>query len=168
MKRILFVLLPVMSGCAQPSHISKLFGGDKNIALVRSHGHVEAFRLRPPKSLSEYTGFYNKWPVLTGPVAVNAMIADELTALLLDENTYCLWDEGKGCKPSPGVLLRFSNGSGTIDIAFCFECNMMFTYEGSDPVYGANFDYSHNALLKYFVNLFPLDTDLPKLVLRPQ
>jgi hypothetical protein len=97
---------------------------------------------------------------------VGTKTAADLSTALLDEKTYCLWDEGKGCKPSPGVMLRFIRDTGSIDVAFCFECNILFTFEGSLPVYSANFDHSHNILLRHFIKLFPLDADLPKLIWR--
>jgi hypothetical protein len=170
MRSVPIVVLLLSLGCSKQGHISKLFG-DRNVETIRSPERVECYRLRPPRTTNEVrkqgsTPLYNLWPVLAGPIIVDTKTAADLSKALLDEKTYCLWDEGKGCIPSPGVMLRFIRDTGSVDIAFCFECDMLFTYQGSEPIYGANFDYSHNSLLTYFVKLFPTDPDLPKLIRR--
>jgi hypothetical protein len=125
---------------------------------------VEAFRLRPPNTKAEDTLIYSQWPILAGPVTVDSKIGAELSAALLDEKTYCLWDEGKGCHLQPGLMVRFFRESRSVDVVFCFECDMMLTFQESKAVWGANFDYSHNLLLGFFVKIFPSDPDLPRFI----
>jgi len=128
----------------------------------------KCFSLRHPKTSEiperDYL-LYNRWPVVKGPVLPEPKISGELLAALLDEKTFCNWDEGKGCKPHPGVMIRLK-GTETIDLMFCFECDMLLTFRGREPIWGANFDYSHNRLLSYFIAIFPDDPDLPKLLLK--
>ncbi|MBI3856309.1 MAG: hypothetical protein HY293_11525 [Planctomycetes bacterium] len=161
-------LLLLVPGCGrEPGHIEKLYGSAVNLEVLKKPERVEAFRLRRPKTKEEDSPLYNKWPVALGPVAVDAKTAAQLSALLLDEQTFNDWDEAKGCIPTPGLMLRFSD-SRQIDLAFCFECNIMFTYRGSAVLGGANFDRSHDLLLGHFISLFPADVDLPRLLYRKQ
>jgi len=163
MRRAALIAL-MLAGCGRkPGHIENLYGSAVNIDVLRKPDKVEAFRLRHPKTQAEYSSNYNQWPVAAGPINVDATISAELAKLLLEEKTFCLWDEGKGCKPSPGLMLRFSD-TRQIDLAFCFECDILYTYRGSQALGSANFDYSHNLLLKFFIALFPSDPDLPKLL----
>ena len=166
--RLGLALAALLAGCADSRNLERLYGGPANLEAIRSCQAVEVFRLRHPKTSEiperDYL-LYNRWPVVKGPILPEPKISGELLAALLDENTFCNWDEGKGCKPHPGVMIRFK-GTETIDLMFCFECDMLLTFRGREPIWGANFDYSHNRLLSYFIAIFPDDPDLPKLLLK--
>jgi len=151
-------------GCGQgPSRrIEKLFGGPDNVDIVASPERVEAFRLRPP-SPGERIEHYNEWPVLGGAVRVPADVAARFSRGLTRDSTYPLWEDVKGCDPRPGFLLRFMADGRHVDVVFCFECAILFTYRGSESIWYANFDESTQAIASLFLQVFPRDPALVRL-----
>ncbi|HEV3028973.1 MAG TPA: hypothetical protein VG457_15445 [Planctomycetota bacterium] len=159
------VLLVLLVGCAPaPSRrIEKLFGGPDNFDIVASPERVEAFRLRPP-FLSEKVDHYNQWPVQGGAVRVPADVAARFSRGLTSESTYPRWEDAKACDPRPGFMLRFTADGRHVDVVFCFECAILFTYRGPESIWYANFDESTRAIASLFLQVFPRDPSLSRLV----
>ena len=165
MMRPAIIVLFALAGCSKSGNIERLYGGSANLEAIRSSQDIEVFRLADPKTAEVANRHYNQWPIARGPITPDAKSSGELLAILLDESTFCNWEEGKACKPHPGVMIRLK-GRDKIDLTFCFECDMMSTFRGSEQIWGANFDYSHNRLLKSVISFLPDDPDLPKLIRR--
>jgi hypothetical protein len=164
MRRVAGILLVLLAGCGHgPSRrIEKLFGGPDNVDIVASPERVEAFRLRPP-SPGEVVEHYNQWPALGPAVRVPSEVASRLSRGLTKESTYPLWEDAKGCDPRPGFLLRFTADGRHVDVVFCFECAILFTYRGSESIWYANFDESEKAIASLFLQIFPRDPVLSRL-----
>jgi len=170
MKRSFAVVLLAGLGCIEgPSagpgrlgKIGKLYGGADNVDLVASAERVEAFRLRRP-GRDELEKPYNQWPVIGAAVRVPSDVASRFSRGLTSESTYPRFDAPKRCDPVPGFLLRFFADGRSIDVCFCFECGILFTYRGPDPLWYANFDESAPALAALFLKVFPADEDLRRL-----
>ena len=170
MRRALAVLLLLGSGCFDHSadtplklgRMGKLYGGAEGIDTVESPDRVEAFRLRPPSS-DQKIERYNQWPTLGPAVRVPADVASRFSKGLTRESTYPNWDTPKACDPQPGFLLRFHAGGRSVDVAFCFECQILFTYRGSESIWYANFDESTKTIAALFLQIFPGDPVLAKL-----
>src|SRR6476646_57346 len=135
MRRGLAVLLLLGSGCFDHGpdtaltvgRMGKLFGGADGLDTVASPDRVEAFRLRPPAP-SEKIDHYNQWPTLGPAVRVPPDVAARFSRGLTRESTYPRWETPKACDPRPGFLLRFTAAGRTVDVVFCFECELLFTY----------------------------------------
>ena len=136
----------------------KLFGGEDNRDLVASPERVEAFRLRPPSRVDEATN-YNQWPVVGAAVRVPSDVAARFSRGLTSESTYA-GDDPKGCKPVPGYMLRFTGGGRSVDVVFCFECAILFTHRGPEPLWYGNFDPSAKAIAALMLQVFPGDPGL--------
>jgi hypothetical protein len=160
------LLALLLAGCAQgPStRMIRLFGGAENVEIVASADRVEASRLRPPSRSGEGAPNYSQWPVVGAPVRVPPEIASRFSRGLTSESTYTSWDEGKGCIPTPGLKLRFTRDGRSLDVVFCFECGMLFTYRGEQAIWGGNFDGSAREILPLFLQLFPGDSSLPRML----
>jgi hypothetical protein len=150
-------------GCSKQAEVERLFGGVDNVEAMKHSPTVEVFRLRKPTTQKEADRPYNQWPVAAGPVVLDSKTSDPLLWILLEDKAYSDWGNGKGCIPAPGVMIRVK-GAETIDLAFCFECDMLFTFRGSQQIWFANIDHVHNQLLGHFVDIFKSDPDLPKLI----
>ncbi|HZF00237.1 MAG TPA: hypothetical protein VE981_24720 [Planctomycetota bacterium] len=158
------------SGCLFDDHphppanlgkMGKLWGSAENLDVVQSPDRVEAFRLRPAQ---EQGVPYNRWPTSAGPVRVAPAVAQRLSTGLTRPSTYGTWDAPKACEPRPGLLLRFHQAGRSVDVAFCFECDILFTYRADESIWYANFDEHHDDILKVFIEVFPKDASLPALL----
>jgi len=170
MRRGLALLLLLGSGCfdsgpdipARLGRMGKLFGGPEGLEVVAGPDRVEAFRLRPPSS-DEKIDHFNQWPVLGDAVRVPPDVARRFSRGLTRESTYPRWEEPKACDPRPGFMLRFHGGGRQVDLVFCFECQILFTYRGSESIWYANFDESAKSIAAQFLLVFPGDPVLSRL-----
>jgi len=169
MKRGLAVLLLLGAGCfdhgpdtpLKLGRMGKLFGGEDGLDTVSAPDRVEAFRLRTP-SPSQALDHYNQWPTLGPGVRVPAEVAARFSRGLTRESTYPRWEEPKACDPRPGFLLRFHAGGRSVDVAFCFECAILFTYRGTESIWYANIDESTRGIATEFLHVFPGDPVLTR------
>lgn len=147
--------------------LRELLGADR-IDVIRAATRVESHRLkawRPPGQTGDTQWSGNLWTAEIIPDRVLARGPDldagqvaELTGLLLDPETY-LWDVAKACAPTAGVGLRFVSEKGAVDVALCFECDML---AATTPGAGANdrwedFDPIRPQLVRLVKALFPND-----------
>lgn len=171
MKHACAALLLLGLGCFDHDHASmplrlgkmgKLFGGADNLDIVTAPERVDAFKLRRP-GRDEAGKPYNQWPVIGAPVRVPPDVASRLSNGLTSEATYPRFDMPKACDPAPGYMLRFFADGRSVDVCFCFECQILFTYRGPDSIWYANFDESTKAIASLFLKVFPADDDLRRL-----
>lgn len=167
---LLLLLLPLGSGCFDEGpdgvprlgRMGKLYGGPEGLDAVESPDKVEAFRLRPPQP-GESAAHFNEWPVVGTAIRVSPDLASRLSRGLTRESTFPRWEEPKLCDPRPGFKLRFTGSGRSVDIVFCFECEILFTYRASESIWYANFDGSTKAIAGLFLQLFPNDPVLAQL-----
>jgi hypothetical protein len=57
----------------------------------------------------------------------------------------------------PGFVVAFTRAEGEIDIFLCFECDMLAVHVGENYRAQADFDPSHNELLRIIKTLYPND-----------
>ena len=170
MTRPAAVLLLLLAGCfgdhpEDPVHLGrmgKLFGGKGGLDVVEFPERVEAFRLRAPDGAQAQQG-YNRWPTVGPAVRVPSDAAARFSRGLTRESTYPRWEDPKGCDPRPGHMLRFFGDGRSVDVVFCFECKILFTYRGSESIWYANFDGSTKAIATTFLQVYPNDADLKAL-----
>ena len=170
MKAAAALVLILASGCFDEGpegrprlgRMGKLYGGAEGLDAVESPDHVDAFRLRPPAPGQQIPRF-NEWPVVGQPVRVAPAVASRFSRGLTRESTFPRWEEPKACDPRPGFLLRFTSGGRHVEIVFCFECQILFTYRASESLWYANFDGSTRTIAGLFLQVFPGDPVLSRL-----
>ena len=170
MRKAAALLLILASGCFDEGpdgmprlgRMGKLYGGAEGLDTVESPDRVEAFRLRPP-SREKDAAHYNDWPTVGEPVRLPSAVASRFSHGLTRESTFPRWEEPKVCDPRPGFMLRFTSGGRHVDVVFCFECQILFTYRASESLWYANFDGSTKAIAGLFLQIYPNDPVLSSL-----
>jgi hypothetical protein len=168
MRRVLPALLLLAVGCFDEGpdgmprlgRMGKLYGGAEGLDTVEGPDRVEAFRLRPP---DRPTAHYNEWPTVGEPVRLPSAVASRFSRGLTRESTFPRWEEPKVCDPRPGFMLRFTSGGRHVEVVFCFECRILFTYRGGESLWYANFDGSTKAIAGLFLQIYPNDPVLAHL-----
>jgi hypothetical protein len=164
------LVLMLTAGCIEgsprgpgpSSRIDKLFGGPDNADIVASQERVEAVKLRRPGRDQESKP-YNQWAQIGAPVRVPSDVASRFAKGLTSQSTYPRGDTPKACDPVPGYMLRFWADGRSIEVCFCFECNILFTYRGPDSLWYANFDESEKSIAALFLKVFPADENLRRI-----
>ncbi len=150
----------------QRSHdnVTKLFGGSEGLQALVAPEKVEAFRVRamPNDENPDSQATVGGATITTGPVAVDAGTARDLAGILKDPHTYG-WDFAKGCKFDPGVVLRFTAGTSTVDVILCFHCEELQSYLNGKKVGGEDFDAATARIAAIVKRLFPNDEEIQKL-----
>jgi hypothetical protein len=150
------LLLALVAGCGG-ARVSGLVGGEASVETIRTATNVTAYRLdgrlgaKADKSMHGY-------PVLAGPVEVDAASRATLADVLLDDDTY-LWDVAKACEFMPGVLIRYEG----LDVLLCFSCDELEVYVGNKQVGHEDFDPRRKDLVAVAKRLFPDDAAIGKL-----
>jgi hypothetical protein len=146
--------------------LEKLFGGPGNLQIVRSPDKVqvwktEGFLNRQSDSRPEQRAFYRKGGE---PKTVPSDLSKSLTEKLSNRSSYYS-DTGssKACVPMPGFVIAFTRAEGEVDIFLCFECGILAVQVGEKFKAEADFDPSHNELLRIIKTLFPDDENVQSL-----
>lgn len=84
---------------------------------------------------------------------------ERLKAVLLDDDTY---SPPPMCLPTPGVKVRLTNGSSSLDIWLCFECDMA-VFETGEICRWTDFGASRKRMLDLCREAFPKDKALRSL-----
>jgi hypothetical protein len=140
------------SGCSS-GDLKDVFGNEQAMATVKNATSVKAYRLQLG---SYYQESLSDYKIADGPVYVSDDIASRLSKILLDASIY-EWDSAKLCEPDYGVRIQFSEGDNTVDVLFCFECDILAVYHNGRPVGGEDFDDARSRLVSIVQKLFPND-----------
>ena len=172
------LLIAIVTACAiiggayaysNRSPLLKLFGGTKNVEIVRHPTRVEAYRLGDPPGGSPSTDDVSgisplDYPVTAGPVLVSSKTAAKVSAALVSRDTYG-WDYAKACGyPIYGVKLSFFQGNDRVDVYFCFLCNVLAVARDDQTFGGEDFDDARAVLVQAAKQAFPDDKSIQELV----
>lgn len=175
-ERVVAAGAAVLSGCsaappANPSssnsepaakpiaNVQQMFGGKEAVGLFSRFDKAEAFRIQD----SEYQKTIDAYTTVSGPVALDQDEGRKLANLLSDEKSY-LWELSKACgDPVYGVRIRFTRGEATLDVLFCFKCDVLLAYWNGKSVGGEDFDPIQPHLVALMKSLFPQDDVIQKL-----
>ena len=102
------------------------------------------------------------YPILAGPVPLDAATAAELAAILLDDDTYD-WDRAKGCEFAPGVAIRASRDTTSVDVLLCFSCDEVAFYVNGTKRGTEDTDARRADLVQIAKRLFPDDPKISAL-----
>jgi hypothetical protein len=178
MKKKTLVLVAVAVGiiCAcsaliwnhQRSKVAELFGGSDAFAILQQPSKVEAYRLNGIRGGGSLTGYgqskvLDDYAVISGPVPVPQELARQLASVLMSYNTYG-WNYGKACDPIYGARLGFVDKEGhSVDVVFCFECDILAVYRDGKLVRGKDFDAARPHFVRAMKILFPQDKAMQSL-----
>jgi hypothetical protein len=130
-----FAILAVLgaaafASCAEDGldrRVVKELGGKEVAHTLATAPRVLAYRVKPdpvkadaPEAKTAVAGY----PVIGGAVALDAETSKNLRAVLLDPGAY-EFGVAKACEFVPGVGVRFVGEERTIDVVFCFECDVL-------------------------------------------
>lgn len=140
-----------------------LLGGPDGVATLSGPDRVEAWRIDggPWPSGKPAGPALHGYPVLSGPVPVDADAAVRLVRVLRRADTY-LFDAAKGCVFSPGVVVRFTRGERSVDVLLCFSCDELSVVPGGRE----DFDAARPELVTWVKRAFPADAALQALTPR--
>ena len=150
---ILSTVLFTATGCQAAERLDSLFGDAGAQGVVAKPTKVQAYRLADK---SFYQPTVKDYKTTAGPIAVDEALAARLSKLLLDRDNY-LWDVAKGCEPIFGVRLEFTQGDKSVDLFFCFECDILAVYFRGKPVGSEDFDTMRPQLVEIVQKIFPDD-----------
>ena len=155
-------MLTIFAGCTGSNgQISNLLGGNAGIEIIHNPARVEAFRIGPPEPP---TLDFIHWPVQSGPLVLDAIQTAEAASLILAGTSYDEWHSETGCGPQPGLKLMFIQHEQSRTLIFCFECDEVYAYDGSQKIGLSNIAPAHDHFLKFFIKMFPADKQLTTLL----
>ena len=96
--------------------------------------------------------------VLGGETVVDIIRSASLKRVLLDQQSYELLS-AKGCEPIFGVGVTFEKGADTVDVLFCFQCDILVVYHHDEDVGGEDFDPVRPTLISVMKQTF-VDDDV--------
>jgi len=130
-----------------------LFGDEDMLEVLRMPESVEAFRLK--ETFSE-DGIPDDDGRTAGPIELDAELSEQLATLMLDPDTY-EWRVSKACDPRYGVLVQFTAGDTTVEVLYCFECDILAIYVNGEFTGIGEFDHGSDQLAQVFKEVFPDD-----------
>jgi len=161
------VYVYILNGPGNEELVSKAFGSRQIFDAFIASQQVTAQRLHrrdrneiSPDVLSNYK---------RGPsVAVPASQARRLKRVMQRSSSYYQGSNRKACIPDYGVLFTFRSGDRAVQVALCFNCNMLEVFDGGDdkarPVNSLpDFDPMRSDLVAIVKKVFPDDGEIREL-----
>ena len=114
----------------------------------------------PPDVLSNYK---------RGPfVPMPASQSQRLKRVMQRSSSYYQGSNAKSCIPDYGVLFTFRDGQRAIQVALCFNCNMLAVFDGGDDKARSvntlpDFDPMRSDLVAIVKKVFPDDAEIQDL-----
>ena len=126
---------------------------------MHAASEVHAYRLAEASFYQDELSSYKR-----AGEAVTVSEADrlQLRDLLLDKESYEL-EMAKACEPIFGVGVTFARGEQSVDVLFCFECDILAVYQDGRVVGDEDFDPARTRLVRLMKNFFPADDVIQQL-----
>lgn len=167
MKKTLTILLLLLGGCQRPAEqpavssqeLLAVFGSQQVIDTVHAASEVHAYRLADSSFYEDELSSYER-----SGEALTVSEADrlQLRDVLLDKESYEL-EMAKGCEPVFGVGVTFVKGERSVDVLFCFACDILVVYQDGKVVGDEDFDPARTRLVRLVKNFFPTDDVIQQL-----
>ena len=139
--------------------LKPVFGSQQVIDAIQSSTTAQAYRLAEESFYEQELSNYDR---VGDSIEVAAADRVRLQKVLLDENSYEL-NSAKGCEPVFGVGLSFLTDKRTVDVLFCFQCDILVVYDNGKEVGGEDFDPVRPQLVAVMKNIFPGDEVIQQL-----
>jgi hypothetical protein len=160
------VYVYILNGPANEELVSKAFGSRQIFDAFITFQQVTAQRLHSRdrnEILPDVLSNYKRGP----SVPVPASQARRLKRVMQRSSSY-QWSIHKACIPDYGVLFTFRSGGRAVQVALCFNCNMLDVFDGGDdkarPVNSLpDFDPMRSDLVAIVKKVFPDDGEIQAL-----
>jgi len=161
------VYVYVLNGTPNEELISKVFGNRQIFDSFVAAQQVTAQRLHwrnrneiTPDILSNY----KRGPSVPVPMSQ----AQRLKRILQRSSSYYQGSNAKACIPDYGVLFTFRSGDRAVQVALCFNCDMLGIFDGGDDKARSvnslpDFDPMRGRLVAIVKKVFPDDAEIQEL-----
>ena len=169
------LVLPVVGLAALPAcrredrpgradwRVMQLYVGGTGVRTIAEPENVTAYRISPdatpPRVGVPHVGLHR---ITSAAVTVPPEDVALLSRVLLSADTYD-WHRAKSCEFRPGVGLRFERAATLMDLALCFECDMLTIHRDGRRIGVEDFDAARPELVRLAKRLFPGDADIAAL-----
>ena len=126
---------------------------------MQTSSTVHAYRLADTSFYQDELSSYER---AGEAVTVSEVDRLQLRDLLLDKESYEL-EMAKGCEPIFCVGVTFARGEQSVDVLFCFECDILAVYQDGRSVGDEDFDPARTRLVKLVKKFFPDDDVIQQL-----
>lgn len=159
---LLAVLLLSGAACQRqsPSSQEDLWMGEAQAEAIQYMSVAKAYHIAPGKMAGDKTNpHFLGYPILSGPIELEAEERQQITSLLSDTSSYQLDEAFKMCLFTPNVaLLLEREGQTSLEVLLCLDCNVLKIYERGQEIFSEDFDPSRSEFLTIF---YPLFKDMP-------
>lgn len=154
----------------QQDVIQQIFGNQQNYDAVVSSQKVTAQLLhkqhksQDEAKLEKLEGYTSDAEIPVSPADI-----EKIKKILRSPSSY-RWNVASSCIPDYGVLLNFHSDQRSVQLAFCFNCDLMGVFSGEEtPVKrvsaGTIFTPMRAQLVPMMKTLFPNDRNIQELKL---
>ncbi|MDZ4820016.1 MAG: hypothetical protein SGJ20_13685 [Planctomycetota bacterium] len=144
------------------SRVVKLFAGPQSVENILSPTKIEAFRIDGRVKQRDRTRPLVGYPILTGPVEVEATTGQQLATILLNDNAYW-WEAAKACMFNPGLVVRYTKNGKSTEIYFCFSCDELLVISEGKGGGTEDTDAIRGPLVEIAKKIFPDDKEIDAL-----
>ena len=135
-----------------------VLGGDAVVKTMRTADRVVVYRLKDQTTRDKPEDYAAK----TGPLQVEAQLARQLAAVVTKYETYDR-EVAPACEPVFGMRTTFSAGDSTVDVVYCYACNLLTVYHNGKVVGDGYFAPGRKELVALAQKLLPEDKDIQAL-----
>jgi hypothetical protein len=138
-----------------PDQLVDLFGDQSIRDITANAEHIDVLLINP-KGLELKWGIatVSDYPVNEGPVRIPKHDVAAIKEALTDARSFG-WNYGKSCLPAPGVRMTFTKDNQSVDVLYCFACNILGVYSKNKFVGGEDFDTIRPTLVRSLQRLYP-------------
>jgi len=134
------------------AQLKHLFSNAGNLALLKNATYGEIQFIRPTDGFKDSLADYER---TDEPAKLTLGQLQEIKDVLDDARHYGWVAARKGCAPSPGIVIRISEGDREISAVLCFACNFLAFYDNDSKLGGEDFDMMRPQLVKSLKSVFP-------------
>lgn len=135
------------------AEVRSVFATAETVTVQRLH-----WRRDPPQNPHKLEN-YDRGP--SAPVPAGTV--QQLRTLFQRTDSFA-WNISKSCAPDYGVLFTFHSSQREVQLALCFQCGILGTYDTGNEVNAEeDFDPIADKLIQLIKPLFPNDSDIQSL-----
>lgn len=140
-------------GCAAEKALpSGALGGESVVKAIRNAKKVSVYRLKGETTKDDPQAYV----ATDGPIELDEKQAAALAEIVTSPRTY-EFEVAPACEPIFGVRTTFVDGDTTVDIVYCFDCNLLTVYRNGKQVGDAYFAPGRKQLVAMMKELLPKD-----------
>ncbi|TWT62160.1 hypothetical protein [Rubinisphaera italica] len=142
----------------------EVYKNEENYKIVSNAATVEAFTIDPSSQWQSWgQATVEDYPIIEGPVGLNPEIASEFINFMTSKKSFNVILGAKGCRPMPGVRIKFTGKVKSIDVLICFLCAHLGVFEDGELIGWGDFDCTEKRLIRLVQSVFPDDPKIQEL-----